>query len=109
MDYHRLSTIAFFNQGTIVVSNEGFVHSFGRIEYGANGFKEKIISLVPTKIPSLMNVQSISCGMYHTVCLNNNGNVFTFGNNVHGQLGIGKKGLFQTSYDSSLCRKSMPF
>jgi alpha-tubulin suppressor-like RCC1 family protein len=34
------------------------------------------------------NCIDISCGDYHTMLLDSNGQVYTFGNNVHGQLGV---------------------
>lgn len=45
----------------------------------------------PAKVP-LRNIISVSCGDNFTVCANDNGNVFTFGSNNRGELGI--HGLF---------------
>jgi alpha-tubulin suppressor-like RCC1 family protein len=35
------------------------------------------------------NISQIACGGYHTVLLKNNGDVYSFGNNRDGQLGLG--------------------
>jgi len=38
-----------------------------------------------------VNIASIDCGHSHALCLDYNGNVFSFGSNIYGQLGIGKR------------------
>jgi len=43
-----------------------------------------------TKLSSLSNIKSIASGVEHVVCLDFNGNVFTFGYNDFGQLGLDK-------------------
>ena len=35
------------------------------------------------------NIIMISCGMHHTVCINEKGFVFSWGGNKNGQLGLG--------------------
>ena len=72
---------------TICISHNREVYSFGKHRKCAHGHKGHV--LTPTKIPSLKNITSISCGDHHTVCLDIEGNIFTFGGNMYGQLGIG--------------------
>merc|ERR1712232_604458 len=62
--------------------------SLGAGRYGGNGHKGKTV-LSPTIIPSLKHIKSVSVGTQHTVCLDHDGNVFSFGKNEYGQLGIG--------------------
>ena len=50
----------------------------------------------PTPITSLPKIQQISCGMDFTVCIDEEGSVWSFGNNLHGQLGIGNKIMERT-------------
>ena len=52
----------------------------------------------PTHIPvinpednQLQNVQSVSAGFGHTACITENGDLYTWGFNVYGQLGLGGK------------------
>ncbi|GFT99092.1 hypothetical protein NPIL_245402 [Nephila pilipes] len=51
----------------------------------------KLTALPPARIllPTELPVIQIACGLHHNVLLVQNGDVFTFGNNQHGQLGLG--------------------
>lgn len=55
------------------------------------GDAARIASISPARvpIPSESPVVQISCGLHHTVLLLQNGEVYTFGSNVYGQLGVG--------------------
>ena len=50
----------------------------------------KLASLPPAKIalPKDVKVVQISTGLHHTLLLTNSGDVFSFGSNSHGQLGL---------------------
>ena len=74
---------------TLCISNDGDLYSFGCSPQGAHGHEEEFVT-IPTVIPSLKTIKSISCSEYHTVCLDLEGSVFTFGCNQFGKLGIGK-------------------
>lgn len=43
----------------------------------------------PIALPYTCPVVQIACGLHHTVVLTQEGEVFTFGSNIYGQLGIG--------------------
>ena len=73
---------------TLCISECGGVYSMGESKEGAHGHETKVVS--PRLIESLKNIHSISCGNGHSVCLDVQGNVFTFGSNYYGQLGICK-------------------
>ena len=74
---------------TICISCEGNVYSFGKQSDGAHGQEEELV--FPPKInPSLKHIKMISCGDLHSVCLDHDGVVFSFGCNELGQLGMGK-------------------
>lgn len=51
----------------------------------------RVAPLPPAKValPTSSPVIQIACGLHHTVVLAQNGEVFTFGSNQHGQLGTG--------------------
>ena len=74
---------------TICIGHDGNVYSSGIHDKKAHGNEQQVV-LGFTLVPSLVNIVSIACGRYHTVCLDNGGFVFTFGSNTYGQLGIGK-------------------
>ncbi|XP_019865990.1 uncharacterized protein LOC109595131 isoform X2 [Aethina tumida] len=53
--------------------------------YDDNGY------MTISRIPELANVISIASGQYHTICLKEDGNVFGWGENKYGQIGIDPK------------------
>lgn len=55
------------------------------------GDAARIASISPARvpIPSESPVIQVSCGLHHTVLLLQNGEVYTFGSNMYGQLGVG--------------------
>ena len=83
-----VSTIIGLEQKTLSISNEGNV-----LIFGSNLTEESEEIYPPRIIPSLMNIKAICCGTNHTLCLNVSGEVFTFGGNSFGELGVGKSKL----------------
>lgn len=52
----------------------------------------KLVSLPPAEAvvgPGDIPVTQIACGVHHSVVLLQNGDVYTFGSNSYGQLGLG--------------------
>ena len=80
----------YVNGYTMFISNDNTVYSLGKHTQGEPGQKEETDSYSLNIIPSLTNIQSIDCGVEHVICLDIDGNVFTLGSNVYGQLGICK-------------------
>ena len=74
---------------TVIVSNDGEVHSFGRNEEGQLGLGHNNDVSLPTPIPNLPKIMEISCGHSFTVCIDKEGGLWSFGSNDHGQLGTG--------------------
>jgi hypothetical protein len=74
---------------TIINTKIG-LYSFGNNLFGQLGIKEKYLSYVytPTKININFEIKDISCGDYHTILLTNKGDIYGFGSNKYGQLGI---------------------
>ena len=72
---------------TMCISVDGFVYSFGSHPRGAHGHLE-MNRVTPTIISSLHSIKDISCSTSHSICLDLNGNVFTFGRNDYGALGV---------------------
>ena len=81
------STVVASLNYSICISDENTLFSFGYAEQGEHGHEDTLV-FPPRIIPNLNNIKSVVCGE-HTVCLDYDGNVFTFGFNFLGQLGIG--------------------
>ena len=77
------------SEGFTICISEGRIYSFGKAIQGAHGHSEEFIDN-PKLISTRNNITSISAGNIHTLCLDSSGNVYTFGSNFFGQLGIGK-------------------
>ena len=77
---------------TICVDYEGFLYSFGENNRGLLGIgsTEKYFKY-PQKIQDIPPVLSISCGVFHTLVITNDDNLWSFGNNEFGQLCLGNK------------------
>lgn len=82
---------------TIALTSENKLYGWGRNEYGNLGLGDKLKKTLPTeiKIPSLSKILSICCGADHTMILLDNDEIYVWGYNEFGQLGIG-------SYDNML-------
>ena len=75
--------------GTITLSDNGTVNSFGRNNEGALGLGHNNDVSLPTPIPNLPQINMISCGDQFTVCVDYEGFIWSFGRNDFGQLGTG--------------------
>uniref|UniRef100_A0A8C3H7G1 HECT and RLD domain containing E3 ubiquitin protein ligase family member 6 n=1 Tax=Chrysemys picta bellii TaxID=8478 RepID=A0A8C3H7G1_CHRPI len=79
---------------SLAVCNRGKVFSWGAGSEGQLGtgeFKEQ--SLIPKKIDGLsaLRIIQVTCGHFHSVALAQDGRVFSWGQNTHGQLGLGQE------------------
>ena len=79
---------------TIILSDDGTAHSFGRNHEGQLGLGHNNDVSLPTPIPNLPKINMISCGMSFTVCVDDEGLIWSFGSNNSGQLGTGNKTSF---------------
>ncbi|CAI5704608.1 unnamed protein product [Peronospora farinosa] len=75
---------------TAIITVDGAVYTFGRNDYGQLGLGHKLHMSRPTVVKSLsrMRITQVACGCYHTLALSDEGKVFPFGRNNHGQLGL---------------------
>ncbi|KZC10934.1 Secretion-regulating guanine nucleotide exchange factor, partial [Dufourea novaeangliae] len=55
-----------------------------------------------TEVPTLRNIQDVTCGQHHTVAITENGNLYAFGDNRHGQLGLNTESFLKTSFPIEL-------
>ena len=90
---------------TITLSDDGTVHSFGRNYDGQLGLGGGNAALgfglsdhvdLPKPIPNLPKINMISCGGYFTVCVDDEGFIWSFGGNDWGQLGTGNTTQFNS-------------
>ena len=80
---------------TITLSDDGTAHSFGTNYEGQLGLgPNKACVSLPTPIPNLSQINMISCGQFFTVCVDDEGFIWSFGKNNYGQLGTGNKTNF---------------
>jgi len=78
---------------SLAVDMWGSVFSWGSDEYGQLGHNQGAQSLrVPRLLKSLgtIKVSMVSAGMYHSAALTASGQLYTWGSNSKGQLGLGK-------------------
>ena len=77
---------------TVTLSDDDGVHSFGRNREGQLGLgHNNIVVSLPTPIPNLPKIMEVSCGCSFTVCIDNEGGLWSFGDNKFGQLGTKNK------------------
>jgi alpha-tubulin suppressor-like RCC1 family protein len=74
---------------TAIVKQDGTVWTFGENTSGELGYGSVglIVNVVPAQASIIVDAISVSCGESFTVVLKNDGTVWTFGENVYGQLG----------------------
>jgi len=74
---------------SILVDNGGRVFAFGSNKHGQLGIGSFNDEFQPQVIGRLHDrVTQAACGTDHTLLLTGSGQVYSFGNNSHGQLGI---------------------
>lgn len=76
---------------TLALTSTGQVFAWGRNNYGQIGIGSNIDQLIPVKVAALepFNVKMIKCGSSHSFALTDDGQLYAFGGNSFGQLGIG--------------------
>ena len=87
--YNAIGIAAGFNH-TLVLLNNGVVLSFGDNSVGQLGhYTEQIISPLPKMVGGLENVVQVAAGSDVSYALTADGDLYAFGANNQGQLGIG--------------------
>lgn len=77
---------------SLVVTETGQVWASGRNNYGQLGLGWTTPSQRDfVQVPFLYRIVRVASGQYHSLALHENGTVFSFGRNNHGQLGLGHR------------------
>lgn len=90
--FNNIIEISAGGNKSLLLDNQGHVYSFGFGSFGNLGLGKLINEQnknIPTLIPGLDNIIRISTGAYYSLVLNNRGQVYAFGGNEFGQLGVG--------------------
>jgi alpha-tubulin suppressor-like RCC1 family protein len=75
---------------TIILDLNNNIWSFGRNLNGQLGLGDTKSRIIPTQINTFKLIpKSICCGGFHSFIVDSNDNIWTFGNNIFGQLGLG--------------------
>ncbi|CAJ1800855.1 unnamed protein product [Sphenostylis stenocarpa] len=83
--------IACGGRHSVVITNTGALLTFGWGLYGQCGQGNNADQLRPTLVPSFLGtrIQKVAAGLWHTLCVTVNGQIYAFGGNQFGQLGTG--------------------
>ncbi|CAB3389017.1 Hypothetical predicted protein [Cloeon dipterum] len=88
----NIQGLNFSNHSFFALSASGSVFAWGRNNHGQLGLGTKENTLIPTKIEGVLatnRVVQVACSSNHTLVLTSDREVFTFGWNKNGQLGLG--------------------
>ncbi|XP_018392810.1 PREDICTED: RCC1 and BTB domain-containing protein 1-like [Cyphomyrmex costatus] len=91
---------------TLAVTEKGEVYSWGENDVGQLGIGHYEDTTIPTLISSLRGtvIVKVACGNQHTLALTDKGNLYVWGGNHYGQLGIGNQ---RDSYEPVLVKHRM--
>lgn len=83
--------IACGGRHSAVITDAGALLTFGWGLYGQCGQGSTDDELNPTCVSSLLGIriEGVSAGLWHTICISADGDVYAFGGNQFGQLGTG--------------------
>ena len=90
----NVTAIAAGDNFTVALRNDGTVwavglNSNGQLGIGNTTQQTKAVQVMTSSSTALSNIVAIAAGATHTMALDSSGNVWTWGNNSSGQLGIG--------------------
>jgi len=116
-NYHISHISCGWSHNLVVVEPGGRAFSWGNSLFGALGhghaleLKEK--SSMPRCIEMLScipgcSVSNVACGVWHSVLVTSNSEVYTFGHNVHGQCGSGEDSE-KIRFDPTLLCELLPY
>ncbi|XP_076954687.1 ultraviolet-B receptor UVR8-like [Bidens hawaiensis] len=86
-----VTRIACGGRHSAVITDAGALVTFGWGLYGQCGQGSTDDELSPTCVSSMLGIRidGVAAGLWHTICISGDGNVYAFGGNQFGQLGTG--------------------
>ena len=94
LEYFRLMKLVFASGGAFhsaACTDSGTIYTWGGGTYGKLGQSDTMNSLTPRPVKSTgtgAHFVQVECGTFHTIALSKLGDVFTFGFNGNGRLGL---------------------
>eukprot|EP00924_Labyrinthula_sp_SR-Ha-C_P001630 maker-scaffold_18-snap-gene-4.42-mRNA-1 protein AED:0.03 eAED:0.03 QI:72/1/1/1/1/0.66/3/1018/337 len=80
---------------SLVLTDQGKLYSFGEGKFGRLGLGSETTKFEPERVSfpddneeSYTRIKSMACGGFHSACVSVKGEMFVWGGNEHGQLGI---------------------
>ncbi|XP_074111220.1 RCC1 and BTB domain-containing protein 1 [Cotesia typhae] len=89
----KIIQIACGQTSSVAVTNNGEVYAWGNNSVGQLGVGTYINQLSPQKVTGLNGIviAKVVCGYSHTMAMSDEGDVYVWGGNGYGQLGLGTK------------------
>ncbi|MDP4198839.1 MAG: hypothetical protein Q8922_02595 [Bacteroidota bacterium] len=90
---------------SLIIQADGILRSIGANEHGQLGIGDTLIHLRPHQTPigsyvtqpqGVTQFVAVSAGLYHSLALGNDGNLYVWGDNRFGELGLGADSLRRT-------------
>ncbi|NXY05947.1 HERC4 ligase, partial [Pteruthius melanotis] len=112
LDAQNIVAVSCGEAHTLALNDKGQVYAWGLAtdgQLGLPGTEESI--RVPRNIKSLSEIQivQVACGYYHSLALSKGSEVFSWGQNKYGQLGLGYEYKKQTSPQMIKSLLGIPF
>jgi len=89
------TTVSLGASHSAAITANGDLYMWGANTWGQLGLGDSgsgTNRLTPTKVPGISNVVSVSLGFTHSAAITANGDLYTWGSNAYGQLGLGDSG-----------------
>ncbi|XP_078247016.1 putative E3 ubiquitin-protein ligase HERC4 isoform X4 [Pogona vitticeps] len=100
LDAQNIVAVSCGEAHTLALNDKGQVYAWGFAADGQLGLPgTEEYTRVPRNIKSLSDIQivQVACGYYHSLALSKGSEIFSWGQNKHGQLGLGYEFKKQTS------------
>ncbi len=89
--------VACGDHNTILIDDINQIYVFGYNDVGQLGLGDEEYRSLPEKLSTLPEgvgrIIEVACGEAHTILLDNKNQIYVFGNNMYGQLGLGDENI----------------
>ena len=103
---HKAKQVACSDVSSAFIDLQGKLYTFGNRDAEGIGGSERLgyssgsmanVEVGQVMIPNYKPIIQVSCGNHHTACIDSNNDIWIFGSNYYGQLGLGKEDDFKTT------------